>query len=145
MVLDPIPQFLPVHFFGSRTQPPTSLRGAVDLWIMYIYIHCARVCVCVLTCTYGFPRNHTTNPQQRATHPHHTSTPPHCARVRTHTHEEAVCSISNPQQRASARTHIHTYTQQRAIEKRTGFVGRYTLHTTTVKRTGCVGKREQGL
>ena len=26
MVLDPIPQPLPVHFFGSRPQPPTSLR-----------------------------------------------------------------------------------------------------------------------
>jgi len=24
MVLDPIPQILPVHFFGSRPQPPTS-------------------------------------------------------------------------------------------------------------------------
>ena len=24
MVLDPIPQPLPVHFFGSRPQPPTS-------------------------------------------------------------------------------------------------------------------------
>jgi len=31
MVLDPIPQSLPVHFFGSRPQPPTSplLRLAV--------------------------------------------------------------------------------------------------------------------
>jgi len=28
MVLDPIPQSLPVHFFGSRPQPPTS-----PLWI----------------------------------------------------------------------------------------------------------------
>ena len=26
MVLDPIPQSLPVHFFGSRPQPPTSHR-----------------------------------------------------------------------------------------------------------------------
>ena len=26
MVLDPIPQSLPVHFFGSRPQPPTSQR-----------------------------------------------------------------------------------------------------------------------
>jgi len=26
MVLDPIPQSLPVHFFGSRPQPPTSLH-----------------------------------------------------------------------------------------------------------------------
>ena len=27
MVLDPIPQPLPVHFFGSRPQPPTSRHG----------------------------------------------------------------------------------------------------------------------
>ena len=27
MVLDPIPQSLPVHFFGSRPQPPTSLKS----------------------------------------------------------------------------------------------------------------------
>ena len=32
MVLDPIPQSLPVQFFGSRPQPPTSpLRSDVDL------------------------------------------------------------------------------------------------------------------
>jgi len=36
MVLDPIPQSLPVHFFGSRPQPPTSL---LDLFYMnYMYI-----------------------------------------------------------------------------------------------------------
>jgi len=28
MVLDPIPQSLPVHFFGSRPQPPTSPHDA---------------------------------------------------------------------------------------------------------------------
>ena len=27
MVLDPIPQSLPVHFFGSRPQPPTSRKA----------------------------------------------------------------------------------------------------------------------
>jgi len=27
MVLDPIPQSLPVHFFGSRPQPPTSPKS----------------------------------------------------------------------------------------------------------------------
>ena len=31
MVLDPIPQSLPVHFFGSRPQPPTSLDAALLL------------------------------------------------------------------------------------------------------------------
>ena len=30
MVLDPIPQSLPVHFFGSRPQPPTSHQKWVD-------------------------------------------------------------------------------------------------------------------
>jgi len=29
MVLDPMPQSLPVHFFGSRPQPPTSPRHTV--------------------------------------------------------------------------------------------------------------------
>jgi len=32
MVLDPIPQSLPVHFFGSRPQPPTSRQ---DLFHTY--------------------------------------------------------------------------------------------------------------
>jgi len=55
MVLDPIPQSLPVHFFGSRPQPPTSLyayrphskpkklmaRG----WMVRSWSVC--VCVCV--------------------------------------------------------------------------------------------------
>jgi len=31
MVLDPIPQSLPVHFFGSRPQPPTSRSSRVLL------------------------------------------------------------------------------------------------------------------
>jgi len=30
MVLDPIPQPLPVHFFGSRPQPPTSHRPCLS-------------------------------------------------------------------------------------------------------------------
>ena len=30
MVLDPIPQILPVHFFGSRPQPPTSRMRATE-------------------------------------------------------------------------------------------------------------------
>ena len=30
MVLDPIPQSLPVHFFGSRPQPPTSRHSAIE-------------------------------------------------------------------------------------------------------------------
>ena len=43
MVLDPIPQSLPVHFFGSRPQPPTSphIRGTQDMWVQthtYVYL-----------------------------------------------------------------------------------------------------------
>ena len=34
MVLDPIPQSLPVHFFGFRPQPPTS-RHIQDPWLMW--------------------------------------------------------------------------------------------------------------
>ena len=37
MVLDPIPQSLPVHFFRSRPQPPTSLAHREhETWIFYI-------------------------------------------------------------------------------------------------------------
>jgi len=32
MVLDPIPQSLPVHFFGSRPQPPTSREECQSTW-----------------------------------------------------------------------------------------------------------------
>ena len=39
MVLDPIPQSLPVHFFGSRPQPPTSrwlrLLGSFKLLVSF--------------------------------------------------------------------------------------------------------------
>jgi len=34
MVLDPIPQSLPVHFFGSRPQPPTSPHSHTS-WAMF--------------------------------------------------------------------------------------------------------------
>ena len=34
LVLDPIPQSLPVDFFGSRTQPPTSHR--MSLLVIYV-------------------------------------------------------------------------------------------------------------
>jgi len=38
MVLDPIPQSAPVHFFGSRPQPPTSPQILVgDIVIMHIH------------------------------------------------------------------------------------------------------------
>ena len=39
MVLDPIPQSLPVHFFGSRTQPPTSPRHVTFYIIDMIYVY----------------------------------------------------------------------------------------------------------
>ena len=42
MVLDPIPQPLPVHFFGSRPQPPTSHRNALHTYrIVYYIIVCS--------------------------------------------------------------------------------------------------------
>ena len=41
VVLDPIPQPLPVHFLGSRPQPPTSRQDV-----------CACVCVCVRVSVY---------------------------------------------------------------------------------------------
>jgi len=34
MVLDPIPQSLPVHFFGSRPQPPTSPAFGVQIKLL---------------------------------------------------------------------------------------------------------------
>jgi len=46
MVLDPIPQSLPVHFFGSRPQPPTSrytshrLVSPLDLEICFTKAPC---------------------------------------------------------------------------------------------------------
>ena len=47
MVLDPIPQSLPVHFFGSRPQPPTSLcKGRVYMRTMYVS-KCAHRDICV--------------------------------------------------------------------------------------------------
>jgi len=67
MVLDPIPQSLPVHFFGSRPQPPTSPRGAwrsiekekYDLnfsasWRTYTYTSLFLGCN---HCTGGFRKN----------------------------------------------------------------------------------------
>ena len=66
IVLDPIPQSLPVHFFGSRPQPPTSPRSCVCVlyefmcvcacWMMCVgfFRMCAKWCVlcksCVLNC-----------------------------------------------------------------------------------------------
>ena len=43
MVLDPIPQSLPAHFFGSRPQPPTSQERCASTsagyTIAHLYIH----------------------------------------------------------------------------------------------------------
>jgi len=48
MVLDPIPQSLPVHFFGSRPQPPTSRFGTYcHICYQYIYDIC---CIYYLLC-----------------------------------------------------------------------------------------------
>jgi len=49
MVLDPIPQSLPVHFFGSRPQPPTSrfkgLFGVVEGHTCFAYV-CMHIHIC---------------------------------------------------------------------------------------------------
>ena len=39
MVLDPIPQSLPVHFFGSRPQPPTSRVAQYSCAFSWVIIH----------------------------------------------------------------------------------------------------------
>jgi len=51
MVLDPIPQSLPVHFFGSRPQPPTSPHTCVlsHECVRACCQICVRVGVCVCT------------------------------------------------------------------------------------------------
>ena len=61
MVLDPIPQSFPKHFFGSRPQPPTSPLDGASHWcwsntknisIRAIYLHMyIHVRVCILTYT----------------------------------------------------------------------------------------------
>ena len=51
MVLDPIPQSLPVHFFGSRPQPPTSrLQSSRQVYVSVCVRVCTHVCACV--CVY---------------------------------------------------------------------------------------------
>ena len=60
MVLGPIPQSLPVHFFGSRPQPSTSqpchARRAKDTSLYVCVCVCARAyvckCMCIQICTY---------------------------------------------------------------------------------------------
>ena len=53
MVLDPIPQPLPVHFFGSRPQPPPLVKDHSTLkgsW--YIEDLPGGVYICIYICTY---------------------------------------------------------------------------------------------
>ena len=63
MVLDPIPPSLPVHFFGSRPQPPTSHPTYVavtcyvsccHVWLMCecisLWICTSRICGCISVC-----------------------------------------------------------------------------------------------
>ena len=65
MVLDPIPQSLPVHFFGSRPQPPTSravnecvLRTCMNVcYVRCVYdmnecVQCTCMNVCYVRCMY---------------------------------------------------------------------------------------------
>ena len=66
MVLDPIPQSLPVHFFGSRPQPPTSpgiinvcthvrpypflslMCNVVDIQSICVYMQCRFDSMCII-------------------------------------------------------------------------------------------------
>jgi len=57
MVLDPIPQSLPVHFFGSRPQPPTSLAECCvqlclnEVWLQRAMCNCVWMkCDCRVLC-----------------------------------------------------------------------------------------------
>ena len=52
MVLDPIPQSLPVHFVGSRPQPPTS-RGVLDSRYVRLFCMCYLRVIYMLF-TWGF-------------------------------------------------------------------------------------------
>jgi len=51
MVLDPIPQPLPVHFFGSRPQPPTSHRTwskpRISMCVWTAYFQAREIYACV--------------------------------------------------------------------------------------------------
>jgi len=49
MVIDPIPQSLPVHFFGSRPQPPTSPAASAYRHDVSV-LQCVAVCCSVLQC-----------------------------------------------------------------------------------------------
>jgi len=60
MVFDPIPQSLPVHFFGSRPQPPTSRNAILAYYVLsikficrYIYMYvCMYMDLCIYICLY---------------------------------------------------------------------------------------------
>jgi len=70
MVLDPIPQSLPVHFFGSRPQLPTSLATCNKLLSkIYRYVHIFKHDTHIHT--------HTNTVSHAHTHP--------CSRAHTHT------------------------------------------------------------
>jgi len=116
-------------------------RVAVDLWCgLCIYTYIVRVCACVYLHVYMDFHKTTPPIHSNAPHIHTTAT-----RACTHAHTCGTRVLDFQSTATRARTPTHIYTQQHAIEKRTEFVGRYTLHTTTEKRTGFVEKREQGL
>ena len=60
MVLDPIPQSLPIHFFGSRPQPPTSRSehtNSISQELQWAPQNTLYLCVlqCVAVCCSGLP------------------------------------------------------------------------------------------
>jgi len=111
-VIYPIPQSLPVHFFGSRPQPPTS-RGAahtlvtdvIYIWRVALISGLWLICKCTLFWFYAHIHwlvHFTVSAQrerekdregERHTHTHAYS----CARAHTHTH-------------TNTRTHAHAHT-----------------------------------
>ena len=83
MVLSPIPQPLPVHFFGSRPQPPTSpthlpcrALHCIFLYLhpmhihryLYIYIYICLTYTCIYMCTLYICITHTLATFVPATH-----------------------------------------------------------------------------
>ena len=65
MVLDPIPQSLPIHFFGSRPQPHTSHQGT------HLHTHTyTKTLTHTQSYTYTHTKTLTHTPRRTLTHPH---------------------------------------------------------------------------
>jgi len=110
MVLDPIPQSLPVHFFGSRPQPPTSPdTSAHSLWLQICDYMCLRAHVSLCPSFMKFLEN--------GSRPQPPTSPAHSLWLRAHV---SLCPSFKCKTTASTRTHK----RDREGEK-TGGVCRY--------------------